>query len=249
MRFKSINNRIELIAYIKRQLGNESHDLELSDDNIKDAIDDSIEIFMEVAYDGSDIGFLEMDLVEGQTLYDISTLNDNVVAVLDIMTPGYGLNSSNQVAVQEFFGNTLSGLYSSSGQGILDYALTMNHINTMEDVLKVETLFSHNQTTNELRLYAKPKYNQKVLLEVIYGAGEDADSFDSLYGHRFIKDYSVAKAFITFAINNSKYSGSLFDGGLEINSDLMLQEGKERLERAELLLRETYQDSFGLIYK
>jgi len=249
MKFKSINNRVELTSYIRRQLGGESHDLELSDDNISDAIDDSIEVFLEKAYDGSDEGFIELDLVEGQTLYNIGTINNNIMAVLDILSSGYGLNSSNQVATQQYFGEAFSGLYSGNGGGMLDYALTQNFINSMEDIIKNEILYNFNTTTMMLQLYSKPKTSKKVLLNVITSAGEDVTNFDTLYGHRFIKEYAVAKTFITWGINISKYSGSLFDGNLELNGELLLNEGKERLEKAENMLREEYQDSFGLIYK
>jgi hypothetical protein len=243
MRFKSIHTRDELSLYIRRKLGAESHSLELTDENIDDCINDTIEYFIEHAYDGSDEYYQELQLIDGQTLY---RMDDNILAVLDILSPGY--KSGNEVAWQSFYETAFQGLYTGSGGGMLDYALTQNYINSMEDIIQKDVLFTHNQTTNELRILSTER-SKKVLLHVIRYPGESKADFDSLYGHKFVKDYSVALAFYTWGVNLIKYRGSVFSGGLEIDKEAILQEGKEQLEKAEEMFNETYKDSFGMIYK
>jgi len=246
MRYKSINNRVELIAYIKRQLGSEGHELELTNDNIKDSIDDAVEYFLEIAYDGSDEHYEEFDLVEGQTLYH---MDDEILAVVDIMSAGYGENRSNQVAWESFYSSAFAGMYNGNGGGMLNYALTQNYINSLEDIIKKEILFSHNQTTNELRLYSKPTSNMKVLLQTIRYPGENTENFDCIYGHRVIKLLATGYAFLQWYRNVFKYNGAIFDGNIELNKEAFMIEGKELIEKAEEIIKNEYRDSFGLIYK
>lgn len=239
--YNPITSRIDLLAYIKRRLGEASHVIELTPEDFDDCIDDTLQLFLERAYDGAEEFYEEFQLTKDQFSY---TLPDNIVSVFRMLSGSAGFwvpIMNNQFYVNNF------GYCGSIGEGVADYAIMQAYMNSVDTLTKADIMFTFNSTTKELRVHSVPQ-DMKVLLHTCRYAGETEERFNYIYGHRFVKDYAVALATYRWGIGLIKYDGDLYDGNLKIDKEGILNEGKELIEKALLMFEDEYTGIIGPQY-
>lgn len=105
---KSDQSWQKLASHIRRNIGDGMVDVELTDDQMNDAIEDSIEEFRMRAGVAETEGWLFLDLIEDQTIYSLPNYVSRVMTIERI-----GLNFSSgfegQAAANNLYGQYLSG--------------------------------------------------------------------------------------------------------------------------------------------
>lgn len=241
MEYRPITTRTELLDYIKRKLGTPARSVKMSDDQYEDAIDDALDVFLKHAYSGTDTAYVLFDIVAGQTVYN---LPDDIVSVVDIMK---GDNIYEQISrlPRDY---TTSYTMSLMEGGYLNYTIINSYLDMMDDCISPDILYDFNEDTKELRIHSNPE-SKSVLLEVEKYTGVDQTAFNKLYNNTWIKKRAYANAMYTWAVNMMKYRGNLFDGGLELDKEAIMNEAKDLIEKSDEDLMNTYTDSIGIIYK
>lgn len=243
MAYTTISNEADLLRYIKDDLGDISNcTVELSAAQWLDCINDAIKVFLEEAYEGSNQYYEELDLVEGTQVY---TLDAPVLEVLKVISSN--LDGSNRVAMQEFYTNTFdySGIMSS--QNILNFAMTQSYLNSLDDIIFADNMFTYNSSTKKLTILTTVTETKTVLLHSIRNLDPTVEvDFNTIYNHTWIKARSCANAWHKWGKALIKYGGEL-TGGKTINSEAILEEGKEQIEKTDESLRNKYVDSFSIV--
>jgi len=240
-------DRETLKAYILRQLGgtldpnNEaSHDVELREDQVEDIIDDTMIEFLNEIYDGHEKCYLQMNLVDGVVKY---TLPPDTLQVLKIHL---AINNAS-VFRQAFINEMTDPFFAMGGFTYLDYQILNMHLNQIDSMTRVPVNFTFNSRSKTLKIF-DTKNVSKVMLEIIKYTGENDTEFDNLFGHQYIKEMCVARAFNQWYINLIKYKGQIYDGNLEIDKEAIGEIGKAKFEKCQQDLRDKWSDSFGLVY-
>lgn len=249
MGYTPFTTRTQLLAYIKRKLGEVSHTVELSADQWNDSIDDAVQLFIEKAWDGSDEYYETLPIITQTQIY---TLDPDVIAVLDIQQVDFV--NSNQVAMQSFYSSIFQDISSNSSEIILNYAMSRSYLSSIQDLVMKDVQYAYNSTTQQLTFHETIQTTnpRDIMLHTVRHVGginiteQNPSTFDNIYGNRFIKARSVANSFVNWGNNLIKYDAPLYDGNIQINVDRIIEMGDKLTLATDEMLKSEFQDSFGL---
>lgn len=233
-----VNTVQELEQYVLRKLGHPLINVEIDEDQLRDAVDDAIQYFMEESYEGS---------VEKVYLLDTSVksldyaMPENILAVTHMVRWG---DESTSLGDSE-------NLWSVSNillvDGLLDPSLVAGSLGYMQSVneylANLKYMFTSNRQMFDFspasrRIYFTEKPPEQVtVLRVI----ETIDGTDApnLYNHRWIKAYSVALAKIQWGTHLSKFTVTM-PGGTTVNAEAIKQDGEDKKKELEDELYDKY---------
>jgi len=223
-----------LKQFILRRLGSPVINIEISDDQLEDVIDEAVAEFIENHSSGVNIGYVSLLLKKDILTYP---LNENIRAVLNILSyNNISLDSDDPMLIKSFYvGNHGYELYKPD---IISTEIFRQTFKIVQEQFNVPILFDFNPTTNTLHLHAKPKFDHNVFLK-IYAAEEDVSK---ILNDLWIKKYSVELARRQWGDNLSKYTSVSLPGGAQFNFTDILQRAATEIE----LLKEELEDRFGL---
>ncbi len=229
-----IDSKGALKKYIKRKLGEPTIKVAVTDDQMNDAINDSIELFIERALDGSQLRFGLLNLEAGKNTYK---LDYDCQAVLHL----YSLKKSSVIdSVTDQLPHEMSMFYQQASFDILTFVLTNNYVDMVEKLLSTEIEFNFNSITKELYIFQVPKRTYKA--GFIYYKNLDFEKNEgSVYNNRWIKTYALELCREQWGMNMIKYTSPNLPGRVTMNGERILDEAKERLERLNEQLREEWE--------
>jgi len=232
----------DLVQYIYRKLGHPVIRVELAEEQLEDCIDEAIKTYTEQHLDACEIGYIQVQVVAGQTDY---TLGEGVQDVLDCLNIE-GQNSS----LFPWADEPLLLPYPYIGYGynmgymgfydVVDIEVWRQRYQLWEDVIKHTIPFEFNQVTKKLYFPDAPKSDGIRVLKIWQTATDLTN--DILQDSLWLKKYAVALAKFQWGHNISKYTGAQLPGGVELNGVEIKGDAKEEMEKLMLELEEKYSE-------
>jgi hypothetical protein len=244
-----LQTKKQLKDYILRQLGSPVVNIEITDDQLDDAIDNGVELYMQQAYSGVKERFVGIDLLVGQQTYQLPY---DVFAVLEIKSQGMGgiSNStpSNIFSMNQFIA---SDLYKGNGKvDLLSYEMTNELLATMDLMFSKKISFDFNCVSKELFLFEKPVINEKVMMHSYLKnvptyvanpiAGQPEIEGTNLYNELIVRNLCTAYGRRQWADNLAKYNGSALPNGLVIDVPSLAARADADVLKYELEIEEVY---------
>lgn len=239
--FKLIDCVESLRGYIKRKLGAPLIQIEITDEQIDEVIQETIDLYCEYAADGVEHLKISAQLTPGISQY---RLNDRVKAVKNIYTTssstfstfipeGYGLSSYTTPLNQ--FG--VYGQFDTSG-----FLLLNSIFQNISVYCSAPVAWEFNENTKMLDILTNIRDDIILLdLAMIYIPKEK----DMIFNHPWIKAYSVAQTKFLWGQIIGKYSGNIIGGG-SINYDRIISEAQQEKEQLKEELLNTYGEPLGV---
>jgi hypothetical protein len=221
-----INTKAGLRDYVKSQLGAPTINVEVTDGQIDQIIDDTVQKFTEYAY----------GTLEGSVIVQINGMGE--YAMPDTMTNLIKLSKGSTSNITNFSANFGSGyvpnLWSEqffTGSLTGDIIPGIIAISTTKAVLDKffadDIVFNFNHLSKKLQVLEN--YNGPAILHYQYEYLAD-DSNDLVFNHEWIKAYTKAKVKELWGTVTGKYDQALV-GGARINYDRLLSEAQQEIER------------------
>ena len=238
--------KADLRQNILMRLGAPVINIELAPEQMDLYIKDTLDRFIEVHYDGLDEGVVFLEVLEGTSEY---TLPSNVHTVMEIMSAPDGSNVDEPLLVDPFLVKSYVG---DTGRGwgqpfsFLDIEMYYQNMAAWRQYGSgsQNTMFQFNSTTCTLKLFVAPKSDSTLALKVHSAPATQ----ETLYDNAWIKKYATALCQIAWAQNISKYEGATLPGGVQLNYQQILAEGKEAKEFLETELYERYQEPVDFFF-
>ena len=219
---------IELRQHILNRLGSPVINIELASEQMDIHINDTVEKFIETHYDGLDEGYIFLDVTVGTSEY---TLPSTVHSVLEIVsTTGYPSATGEPLLVNPYLvGNT----YAFGGLGVsgsvLDVELYNQTMAMYENRMEMKILFEYNSTTDLIKILAPPKEDIRYALRV-HASPVDTET---IYNNTWVQKYATTLCKIQWGENVGKFEGATLPGGVSLNYQRIIDEGKENKEKLE----------------
>ena len=243
--------------YCKRAIGFGVIDINVSDAQVEDRIDEGLQYFAQYHYDGVERMYLkykitEDDLTRGQT-NDTTTATDtkdgnvtatflegrnfipmpsSVVSVIQIFP------FDNQVTNNMFdirYQLRLNDLYDFSSTSIIHYEMTMRHLDYLSHILVGEIPIRFNQHQN--RLYLDMDFQNAIdadqFLIIECYRKVDPETYTDIYDDIYLKRYVTALIKRQWGANLSKFSGVTMLGGVTMNGAEIYSQAQEEITRLE----------------
>ena len=253
-------------TYCLRALGSGVVDVNVSDDQTDDRIDEALQYFAQYHYDGVERMYLKhlistadvararsdssttatdkldssitADWKEGKNWIPIP---DSVLSVVEVF-PFYEGSTRNMFDVR--YQMRLNDLYDFSSTSVLHYEMTMRRLDFLQHILIGEVPIRFNQHQN--RLYLDMDWASDVTVDQDYIVIDcwrkiDPTSYTDIYDDMFLKRYTTALIKRQWGANLSKFNGVTMLGGVTMNGETLYTQAIEEQQRLEEQIQLAYE--------
>ena len=241
----------ELKQYILRKLGYPFHQIEISDEQLQDAIDDTLDDYVQFAYSGTIERYVPIQLLDGVQNYILPYSTFAVLSVNDANMSMIGANvPSNMFSLNQFIA---ADLYRPGVAkiDILGYELINQMTATLDMVFAKKISFDYNSISKILHLHAVPALDTKVIIQVYekldlkgtpVSAGASTYEEENIYNEPWIKRMATSRAKLQWGNNiGLKYQGSVLPNGGTINGQGVIDQGTAEIEALTAELHSIYE--------
>jgi hypothetical protein len=246
-------------SYCLRALGYGVIDINVSDDQVDDRLDEALQYFAQYHYDGIEKMYLKHLLTSDEVTRarsDASTTATDTADSSITATWKEGKNfipiPSSVVSVVQVFPFTdtgggssmfdiryqlrLNDLFDFSSTSVIQYEMTMQNLDFLEHILVGETPIRFNQHQN--RLYVDMDWANDITADVDYIIIEcyrklDPTTYTDIYDDIFLKRYATALIKQQWGANLSKFSGVAMLGGVTMNGETLYSQAQEEQNKLE----------------
>ncbi len=218
----AITSLVDFRAYIKRKLGDPVMTIELHDDQIDDAITDSIQDLNYYNYgEGNFKDYFALNISAGQDEYSLSGEDINDVFDLVLSTDSSGRFNSQLFTPVNLFLSSENLLWTFANFDLVSYDIALTYLKEVENQLGLKFRVDYIPQQELLKIVPTPATDHMVLLQVY-----KKETALNLYNHHLVKKLSVARAMKQWGLHLTKYTMTLPGGGT-INGEAILSQGKE----------------------
>lgn len=241
-------NRDDLIDYCLRALGHPVVEVNIDEEQLDDRIDEALQWFREHHPDGSKRFYLKHQL----TQEDIDNQHVDFADDLDL--------TAVVRMIPMTFNNAHSGWFSDAWQ-VMAYTITdftrgsgivgdLAYYEQMQQNLSLIDMklggvpqITFDRQYNRINLHiskTKLSVGDYVVFEV-YGIRNPDDSvneYNSLWNHKFVKEYSTALIKRQWGMNLVKFDGMVLPGGVTVNARQIYEDSLQDIERIMTKFRE-----------
>ena len=251
------STKATLKSYCLRALGSGVIDINVSDDQIDDRLDEALQYFAEYHYDGVERMYLKHKITSddlSRATTDASAIAtdtaDNSVTATWLEGKGFIPVPEAVISVVSVFPFTdsttanmfdlryqlrLNDLYDFSSTSIMEYEMTLKHLDFLEHVLVGEVPIRFSQ--HQQRLYLDMDWNNDIKVDefIIIECYRKLDptTYTDVFNDMYLKRYATALIKRQWGANLSKFNGVSMLGGVTMNGETIYSQAQEELEKLE----------------
>ena len=243
-------------SYCLRNLGFGVIDINVSDDQADDRIDEALQYFAQYHYDGIEKTYLKYKITQSDidrarsnaTTTSADTVDSSITASFEegnnfIPMPSAVVSISNIFNFSNAQTNSmfdiryqlrLNDLYDFSSTSIIHYEMTMQQLDLLEHVLVGEVPIRYNQHQN--RLYLDMDWEQMTVDEYLIiecYRKVDPATYTYIFDDMYLKRYATALIKRQWGANLSKFNGVATLGGVSMNGEQIYSQAIEEIQRLE----------------
>ena len=255
-------SRETLKQYCLRNLGKPVIEINASDEQLEDRIDEALQYFAQYHYDGIRRTYLKYQYTsddktritgnssETATKNSVSTswtegnnylvVPESVISVINIFPFS---NKGNLNLFDVRYQLRLNDLYDFSSTSIINYDVVLRHLDFLDHILVGEKPLRFNQHDN--RLYIDMDWTNDLAVGeylVIEAYRKlDPESYTDVYNDIYLKRYTTALFKKQWGANLSKFGGVAMVGGVTLNGVEIYTQALQEIEKLETEIRSTFE--------
>lgn len=250
----SPNTRQELIDYCLRSLGAPVLEINVDDEQLEDRVDEALQWFRENHPDGSRRHYMSFEMTQDIIDNGYIDLGDTSISTVVRMFP---INTVSQTT--NFFDikyqmmlNDVTDLNNYAGD-IAYYEQMQQHLSLLDMKLSGTPETTFDRQGNRLYYYLsseKLTVGDHIVIEV-YGIRTPSEAsaggdYNSLFNHKFLKEYLTAIIKKQWGTNLLKFDGMTLPGGVQISGRSIFEDANNELEQIRTRFRE--EEDIGPIF-
>ena len=243
-------------SYCKRALGFGVIDINVSDDQVDDRVDEALQYFAQYHYDGVEKMYLKHKITqdtidrcrtnattsatdkvdssvsasfeEGKNFIPVP---DSIVSITQIF-PFSNAQTNSMFDIR--YQLRLNDLYDFSSTSIIHYQMTMKQLDLLEHVLVGEVPIRFNQHQNRLYLdmdWEQMEADEFIIIECYRKI--DPATYTDIFDDIYLKRYATALIKRQWGANLSKFNGVATLGGVTMNGEQIYSQAIEEIQRLE----------------
>lgn len=225
--------RDEFKEYCLRKLGKPVIEINVSDDQVDDRLDESLKYYWDYHFDGSDKVYYKQQVTDVDKANKYITLPPNIIGAVSVfpvgdmaMRAGDLFNIRYQIA--------LNDLYTLTSVSMVPYYMTMQNLGLIQEMLVGKMPIRYNRHKN--LLYIDTDWNSiqagEYLLVEAYEV-IDPVTYSAVWNDRWLQNYVTAKIKYQWGSNITKFNNVPLPGGMIFNGDKILDDAKAEIEEME----------------
>jgi len=219
--------RAEFKDYCLRKLGWPVIEINLSDEQIEDRIDEAIDFYRDYHYDGSQLIYLKHQLTQEEIDQGWVPVPSNLLGVTRIFDLSSSISTgSGMFNVKYQF--VLNNIEDISGYSVQNYYMAMQHLQFLQEILVGKPMIRYNRRID--KLYIDVDKSALVAGEyIIIEAYDivDPDVYSDFWKDRWLQNYATVLIKENWGSVLTKFEGMPLVGGTTFNGQQILSEAKE----------------------
>lgn len=243
MAINRIKTRIDFGKYCLRKLGDPVVMVNVSPEQIDDAIDDALDMFWEYHADGSVQMFFKHEITQADLDAGVIEIPENTLAVIRVLSLGGGSGSSgianfDNLQYYAYFSDLISKI---PGGGMSSYVMNLQYLNTISEVFNAEKLFEFNKHQGKLVIQgdtSKLRVGEHIIYEAV--VTNDPEEHPLTWDNWWLKNYATALIKKQWGVNLGKYANVTLPSGVTMNGETIRAEGIAEIADLEDRLRNEF---------
>lgn len=256
------STRLELINYVKRQLGAPVLQINMDDDQVDDVIDNAIQFFQEYHYDGIEKMYLKhlitaddvtrfssTDASQSTSDPDAATwvnrenfieIPDHVIGISRVfgLTSAFASNEmwgfANQYFLMDIF--SFSAGYSFANFDLENYYMVKQFFETIDMVVNTGSLVDFRFNKRQDRLYIdidRDRLKEGNYIVIECYRALDPETWSQVWNDSFVKRYATALMKRQWGQNLIKFNNVQMPGGITLNGRQIWEDGDAEVKDLE----------------
>lgn len=225
-------SRTEYKQYCLRQLGAGINDINVTDEQVEDCIDDALNYYRDWHYDGTERYLYKHQVTTDDKTNRYITMPSNVHGVIGALDIGTSGSSSSLFNIE--YQIRLYDLFDFSSTSFMPYVNTKRHIETIQEIFNGSPIVRYNRNTGVLHIdFDWDVIDAGNYIIVDCYAYPDPNVYTAIWNDPWLKKYGTALIGRQWGRNLSKFAGMQLPGGLTLDGDKILREYSDMIEKME----------------
>jgi hypothetical protein len=234
------NTRDELIDYCLRSLGHPVLEINVADEQIEDRVDEALQWFREHHPDGSKRFYLTHQLTQTDIDNQYITFEQPLITVIRMLPLSYtGASTGWFSDAWQFMRYTITDMLDAGGViGDLAYYDQMQqHLSLIDMKLSGNAIIRFDRQYDRINFnLSKDKLTvgDYIVFEVYGMRNPDDgtnDDYNSLWNHKFLKNYTTLLIKKQWGQNMSKFEGMQLPGGVTISGRQIYEDANAEIDK------------------
>ena len=229
-----VSNREELKQYALRALGAPLVDIDLTDEQMDDRIDEALDFFREYYFDGVQKMYLKHQITATDITNRYITIPDHVWGITRIFP--LANTASNQPNIFDLqYQLRMNDLRDLTSTSLIYYSQVMSHLSLIDNLLTKAKQLRWNRNTDKLYIdtdWASTFVEDTWIIIECYSALDPNES-PKFWNNRLLKEYVTALFKKQWASPLKKYSNIALPGGVTVNGQELYDEAISEIEKIE----------------
>ena len=254
------NSKATLKEYCLRRLGKPVLEINVSDDQVDDAIDYTLQKFQQYHYDGAERCYLKhkvtqdvIDRSESNTTSTSKAGNDSwtegngYIEIPDHILSVEGIFSFTDKGTSNMFDiryqMRLNDLYDFTSTQFYHYYMIQTHLETINFLLEgmKPTRFTHTSGRLYIDFDTNTDVREGEYIVIDCVRALDPVNFTKIYNEMWVKDYATSLIKKYWGTNLTKFQNVQLPGGVTLNGEKIYSDAVEELQQLDEQLRTTYE--------
>lgn len=228
------SNRDEFKEYCLRKLGAPVINIDLSDEQISDRVDEALQLYWNYHFDGAEKIYYKHQI----TLTDIAnkfiTMPENILGVVRIF-PISDPSVRNDDLFNIKYQMALNDLYSLTSTSLVPFYMAYEHLQLINEVLVGQQPIRYNRMNDELHVdmdWNKVNAGEFLLVEAY--SVIDPDVYTDVWSDRWLQNYATQLIKENWGSVLTKHVNTVLPGGVQLNGAQIYMDAvaeRQRLER------------------
>lgn len=235
------SSRDQLKDWCLRQLGFPVIEINVDDDQVDDRVDEAFQYFQQFHFDATERFYMKHQITQTDKTNEYISIPDNVIGINRIFPIGSTNASINMFDLR--YQLRLHELYDFTSTSYVNYALTMQHIRTLDMLFSGEQPVRFNRHTNKLYIDQNwldgVQVDEWIIIECFVIT--DPNTYSKIFGDRMLKKLATAYVKKQWGNNMKKFGGMQLPGGITMNGQQIFDEAVQEIKDLETEIRNTYE--------
>lgn len=231
--------REEFADLCLRKLGDPVIEINVSNTQVDDRIDEALSYWQDYHYDGTQLTYVS-HLIDANTVATQAVqLSNTIIGVVRVFEVGDPSTSSGDI-FNIRYQIALNDLYSLTSTSMIPYYMSMQQLALVQEMLVGKTPIRFNRHRNIVqvdKMKASLDVGSYLLFECYTALNGDTAS---VWGDRWLQNYATALIKKQWGSNLTKFTGLQLPGGVQFNGEKILDDAVNEIQRMEDQMAEKY---------
>jgi hypothetical protein len=224
--------RTEFKEHCLRRLGDGVIEINASDVQLEDRIDEALSYYQDYHFDGTQKLFLSHQLTADDITNKYLPITEDVIGIVRILDVGTTSSTNNLFNLR--YQLALSDMYAFSNTRFAPYYMALQNVALAEELFSGKQGIRYNRHVNKLHIdvdWEAMVEGEYVIIEAY--AIVDPDTYANVWKDRWLIQYATALMKRQWGENLKKFEGMTMPGGVQFNGQKIWDEAVEEIRKLE----------------